>query len=903
METKNTSAPESATPRSAPLTPLMQQYHDLKAQYPHEILLFRLGDFFEMFEDDAKRASPLLELALTHRQQVPMCGVPAHAADAYIARLLKAGLRVAVAEQMEDPSTAKGIVKRAVVRVYTTGTLQEEALLPSKTSNFLAALIVEEAGAGLAAIESSTGEFVATELQGKEALIRLWDEVARLAPSEIVIVRSPDSEWLKKRIQSEGGAVAELAPLDFSLELANERLKQALGTQSLRGFGLEGKSLATRAAGAAYRYLESTRCGKAVTLRPLHVYSLDGYLQIDAHTLDHLDLIGESKPGRARTLLDILDQTLTPMGSRLMRRWVVAPLRSLEQIHDRQHRVEFFMEAKETRRHLRASLQGWPDVERILTRLSGGTLLPRDFAHLAAGLRRLPKMKATLVTAHQQVTLLGRETPASLTTFLTEFPEESALSDLLEHALNENPPVFLRDGGVIRAGFNAELDEVRSWIHEGKTRLLELEQREREQTGISSLKVGFNNVFGYYIEVTKTHLSKVPMHYVRKQTMANGERYITPELKEFESRVLGAEERALRLETALVQKLREDVLARREALLSLAQSVAELDAFVSLAEVAERRHYIRPTVNDSDRLVIREGRHPVLEDVLPPGTLVPNDTHVDGKDRAIIILTGPNMSGKSTYLRQTALIAVMAQMGSFVPAAEAEIGVLDQLFTRIGASDRLMEGESTFMVEMVETARILNHATPRSLVILDEVGRGTSTYDGIAIAGACLEYLHKAGPKVLFATHYFELTKLANEWKGVHNAHVTAKEWGDDVIFLHKVEPGPADRAYGIHVGRLAGLPSTVLARATVLLKELEAKASGAQLPNTAQPWLFQESGLLDAEEGKSESKNDPENDRLLAVVREFEALDVNRMTPLQALVTLQDFKDRFSSHPKEKNS
>jgi len=802
----------------------MQQYHTLKARHPGEILLFRLGDFFEMFEEDARKAAPILEVALTHRQQIPMCGVPAHALDPYVAKLLKAGLRVAIAEQMSDPASTKGLVKRDVVRVITPGTLQEDTLLPSRRCNFLSALAIEAHGIGLASIECSTGEFITTEFTGPEAGGQVWDEICRLNPSEIVVLKSDPEPGLFTRLRRQGFSLAEVTAIDFSTPMAEERLKSLYGTTSLRGFGLEAKPLALSAAGAAARYLEKTQCGKPVTLWPLRTYTLDDYLQMDANTLDHLDLIGEPKSGTAasRTLLDVLDQTQTPMGARLLRRWVGAPLRKVSAIHSRQEKIEFFVENKETRRRLRDALQGWPDSERILTRLTTGTLQPRDLSHLAQGLRRMPQLQTLLTDCLTQASTLGRTFSAELNVFLQSLPQEPSLAEQMENALVESPPPNMKEGGVIRAGFNAELDEVRSWITEGKTRLLELEKREREQTGIPTLKIGFNNIFGYYLEVTKTHLAKIPAHFIRKQTTANGERYITPELKEFESRILGAEEREIRLEIALVQTLRESVLQKSESLRAMGRAIAELDVFVSLADIADRRRYVKPLVDESDILSIREGRHPVLEEVLPAGTLVSNDVSLDSSDNKILLLTGPNMSGKSTYLRQTALIVVMAQMGSFVPAAQARIGVIDQLFTRIGASDRLMEGESTFMVEMVETARILNHATGKSLVILDEVGRGTSTYDGISIAWACVEYLHERGPKVLFATHYFELTRLPEELSGVKNAHVTAREWGDHVVFLHKVEPGPADRSYGIHVARLAGVPKEVLERASGLLQGFE---------------------------------------------------------------------------------
>ncbi len=830
------------TPNRAPadtLTPLMRQYQDLKARHAGEILLFRLGDFYEMFGEDARRASPVLDVVLTHRQGVPMCGVPAHSVDPYIAKLLKAGLRVAIADQLEDPASARGIVKRNVVRIMTAGTLQEETLLPSKRCNFLAALCADEKGTGLAAVECSTGEFIATEITGPSAETQVWDELARLGPSEVVLEASPRNDPWRERLKNSGIAVADLSASDFSSTLAEERLKNLFGTASLRGFGLEHKDRALSAAGAIARYLEKTQCGRPVPLRPLRTYDLNDFLQMDANTLDHLELLPQASgpSGRARSLLEVIDQTLTPMGGRLLRRWLVSPLRRVEAIRSRQERVEFFYRQKEIRHPLRNTLAGWPDFERILARVSSGSAGPRDYAALGQGLTRIPRINSVLKASSpaddgspsHSFEVKGRDSPLLGTTGALgddkppkEIPEERSLADHLTRAIVEAPPATLSEGGVIRPGYDPELDEVRSWIHEGKTRLLELETREREQTGIPSLKVGFNNIFGYYLEVTKVHLAKVPLHYTRKQTTAGGERYITPELKEFETRILGAEERALRLEGALLRQIREEILKNSAALRGIAQEVAELDVYAGLAEVAERRRYTKPAVDDSDVLMVREGRHPVLEEVLPSGKLVPNDVHLNGSDQAVVILTGPNMSGKSTYLRQTALITILAQMGSFVPAEEARIGVIDQLFTRIGASDRLAEGESTFMVEMVETARILNHATPKSLVILDEVGRGTSTYDGISIAWACLEYLRQRGPKVLFATHYFEITRLAQELPGVVNAHVTARDWGDHVVFLYKVEPGPADRSFGIHVAKLAGVPKPVLERAADILRQLE---------------------------------------------------------------------------------
>lgn len=893
-------APKSAAPAKA-ATPLMQQYLELKSKHPQDILLFRLGDFYELFDEDARRAAPILEVTLTQRQGQPMCGVPAHSIEPYIAKLLKAGQRVAIADQMEDPSTAKGIVKRSVVRVMTAGTLQEDTLLPSRRCNYLAALTETSAGVGLSAIECSTGEFIATEITGAAARTKAWDELMRLGPSEVVLPASTENMYWKDRLASQGIAVSELSVTDFSAALAEERLKSIFQTASVRGFGLEKKPLALSASGAVARYLENTQCGRPTALRSLRTYDIHEHLQMDANTIDHLDLLpkGANYSGKPTSLLEVIDNTLTPMGARLLRRWVIAPLREVHAILERQDKVEFFYESKEGRRTIRALLQGWPDLERILTRMTSGSAGPRDYAALGQGLRRLPKIKSQLQSLLEQTTKLGRELPAALSRFMADFPEENALSSLLDISIVEAPPATLKEGGVIKPGFDSELDEVRSWIHTGKNRLLELETQEREQTGIPSLKIGFNNVFGYYIEVTKTHLSKVPMHYIRKQTTAGGERYITPELKDFETRILGAEERALRLENVLLASLRDQILGKTSVLQGIALTIAELDVFIGLAEIADRHRYTKPVIDESDTLMIREGRHPVLEEVLPSGTLVPNDVMLNASDPAILILTGPNMSGKSTYLRQTALIAILAQMGSYVPAAEARVGIIDQLFTRIGASDRLSEGESTFMVEMVETARILNHATPRSLVILDEVGRGTSTYDGISIAWSCLEYLRKQGPKVLFATHYFEITQLAQQLPGVTNAHVSAREWGDQVVFLHKVENGPGDRSFGIHVAKLAGVPKPVLERAEALLQEFErSRDKSQQKAMSRQPLLFTEEGA---------PGNDPlENDRvspsanegitpLPAWIEEFHQLDLNQLTPLQALMKLQEWKEKKS--------
>lgn len=858
----------------------MQQYHELKQRHPRELLFFRLGDFYELFGDDARKAAPLLEVALTQRQDVPMCGVPAHALDPYLAKLLKAGERVAIADQLEEPAAGKGLVRRDVVRVITPGSVQEDSLLSAKQHNFLVALCPQDAGTGLAAIDYSTGEFLCTELSSREAA-RLWDELARLAPSEIVVPDEDGGQRLRADLSGKGYAVTDLQASDFSPQIAHERLKKTLNVASLRGFGVEDLTVALCAAGAATAYLERTQCGRGLSLKALRSYSVQDQLQMDASTVDHLDLLPVPAHGRPRrSLLEVLDRTCTPMGGRLLRRRLLSPLRRVDVIQDRLQQVTFFVEQPFARDGVRRRLEGWPDMERILVRLASGNASPRDLAHLGKALARWPALQTDLRAHGRNATRL-RDAACGVEPFLQDYPELDPLSRQLAAALVEAPPPHIKEGGAIRDGFHTELDELRGWIREGKQRLLELEQKERESTGIPSLKVAFNSVFGYYIEVTKTHLTKVPAHYHRKQTTANGERYITPELKEFENRILGAEERAIRLEATLLEQLRERVVQDTAPLRAMAERLAELDVTQSLAQVANDRRFRRPVVDDSTALVIRDGRHPILDDVLPAGTLVPNDLDLDGRARQILILTGPNMSGKSTYLRQTALIAILAQMGSYVPAEEARVGVLDHVFTRIGASDRLSEGESTFMVEMVETARILNHATPRSLVILDEVGRGTSTYDGMAIAAACLEYLH-GGAKVLFATHFFELTAMAERLPGLLNAHVSAREWNDTVVFLHKVEPGPADRAYGVHVARLAGIPAPVVERARVLLEEFERRQ--APPPPTSQPSLF-----------------DGPNDTLM---RDFHRTliktDLENMTPVEALVFLNTWQRKLVEGTRE---
>lgn len=804
------------------LTPLMQQYRGLKARYADGFLFFRLGDFYELFDEDAKTAAPLLEVVLTQRQGTPMCGVPVHAVEGYLAKLLKAGRRIAIAEQMEDPALAKGLVKREVVRVVTPGTVVEDNLLEAKRGNYLAAFHGQKDSSGTflgaAFLDCSTGDFCATEFHDDAELHGLKNELARFSPTEILFPAALESNPGFAKFRATLAVTRALPNPEFSRPQAESALERAIGAERLAFFRAEEHPLAAGAAVAVLRYVETARCGRPLELRTLRFYARSDRMVIDARAIQHLELVENAMTRTLEgSLLGVLDFTRTAAGGRLLRSWLLAPRIDKPAIEERLDRVELFVEDGLLRRAIRDTIASIADIERILARLSHGTAGPRDLIALAGSLRAVGGLHREL----QRADKLDPKRRSLLEGIARSLPERLSLSDTLAQALVDAPPTSLKEGGVIREGYDPELDELRALVRKGKAWLVQYETREKERTGITSLKVGYNAVFGYFIEVTRPNLTRVPPDYIRKQTLANAERFITPELKEYESKILGAEERIVRLESALFQTLCETIAKDSATLGQVAQAAAELDVWVCLAEAASRYGYARPQIEEGALLSIREGRHPVAERLLPAGQFVANDLSLDGLESQILILTGPNMSGKSTYLRQTALLVIMAQMGSFVPAAEARVGLVDRIFTRIGAADDVARGESTFMVEMTETANILRHATPRSLIILDEVGRGTSTDDGIAIAWACLEHLAR-GPKVLFATHYFELTALARQIPSVKNFHVEVKEWGEEVIFLHRILPGPTDRAYGIHVARLAGLPLEVIRRAQELVGRLE---------------------------------------------------------------------------------
>lgn len=813
------------------LTPMMRQYREAKAAIPPDaVLLFRLGDFYEEFFEDAERVSSVLELTLTKRQGVPMCGFPYHALENYLPRLVAAGVKVAIAEQMEDPKLAQGIVKRQVTRIITPGTIIDNALLNPTCNNYLTALVSGRDRSALASLDISTGEFRVTETASPE---KLRTELDRLNTRECVISHKLAAEFRANDSRPETRNKilwTELDSEEFEFERSETFLKEHFQVATLDGFGCRDLPLAVAAAGAVLRYATENLRQDATHINRLELYSLDHSLELDSISQRNLELVetmfGSGKNG---SLLGVLDHTVTPMGGRRLRGWVLRPLCDHDAIVARLDAVEQFTLDPLTLAELRETIGVVRDLERIVGRLNVGSAGPRDLQTLSASLSVLPGVK----------TLLGvfaAPLLEQLNSRLELFPELTARIDA---AIADETPALLADGGVIRPGYSPQLDELRAAATDGKSWLSQIQQREQERTGIKSLKVKFNSVFGYYIEVSKANLAAVPEDYIRKQTLVNAERFITPELKELESKILGSEEKARALEYQLFQELREYVLGFTAKIQNAADVLAEVDALSSLAECARLHHYCRPRIFEDDRLIIRGGRHPVLDALLGAENFVPNDCLLDGDRNRMMIITGPNMAGKSTYIRQTALLVIMAQMGSFIPAESAEIGLVDRIFTRVGAADDLARGQSTFMVEMVETANILNHVTPKSLVILDEIGRGTSTFDGLSIAWAVAEFLHddpQCRCRTQFATHYHELTELAQTRRGVNNYNVAVKEYGDQIIFLRQIVPGASDRSYGIHVAKLAGIPAPVIERANVILELLEKAADAprdaiAQLP------------------------------------------------------------------------
>jgi len=785
------------------LTPMMAQYQAMRKSLPADIILFyRLGDFYEMFFEDAKTAAPILNVALTKRGGTPMCGVPYHAAQGYIARLLKAGKRVAIAEQTSDPVPGK-LVEREIARILTAGSIDDLTLLDDARPNYLAAVCLHGKFRGLACVDHTTGEFTLAEFADAA---QLGDELARLRPSELLVPdhQSGDFQDVANPLFYDG--------YTFLPEHASQFLKDHYQVHALDGFGLGGLHAATGAAGAALHYLVHQLRRPCDHIRTPRVRENSSFVLIDSASQRNLDLV-ESRSGKDHTLVAVLDRTATPMGARLLRDWILHPLTDLSELTARQDIVAAFLDEPYLHTRIRESLKGIRDVERITSRLSQGSGNARDLQALAVSLTHIPALKEDLSSLFTD--------RRSLITSLHDF---SVLTNMLASALAEEPPATLKEGGLIRDGWSAELDELRAAARGGKDWIARLQEDERKRTGIDSLKIKFNNVFGYFIEITSSNLAKVPDDYLRKQTMANAERYITPALKEMENKVLGSQERSQKLEAELFLELRSTVCEHLRELQETAAATAEIDVLASLAETARTHRHCRPRLlADSTVFTIENGRHPVLEQTLTDSKFVPNDTELDPETSRVQILTGPNMAGKSTYIRQVALIAVMAQIGGYVPADSATLGLIDRVFCRVGASDDISRGQSTFMVEMSETALILNHATAKSLVILDEIGRGTATFDGLSIAWAVAEHLHdEIGCRALFATHYHELTDLASAKQAVANCNVAVREWNDEIIFLHKILPGAADKSYGIQVARLAGLPKPVVERAKAILSHLE---------------------------------------------------------------------------------
>ena len=850
------------------ITPLRQQYLEIKKEYPDAIVFFRLGDFYETFDDDARKTSEALDIVLTSRPvakgiRVPMAGIPFHAVDNYLGRLIEKGYHVAICEQVGDQPD-KGLFPREVIRVVTPGTVIEPNLLPSGRNNYLATYILQDGKAGLAFVDISTGELAATELSDGNVEVLLRAELERLSPAELLISDNADEK------ETPNFNLTRIPNWYFEPGRAQELVKCQFRVSNLEGLGLKPYPLAVRATGALLKFLLETQKKLLDIELSFSTYSLSDFMVLDAETRRNLELTETLRDGKSEgSLLGILDKTQTPMGKRLLRNWVNKPLLDIERINQRLDAVSYFYDRGVERKQIADLLNQLHDLERLVTRLVNGSARPNDLVTLREDLGILPNL----------ISLLESDQPA-LAPVLEGWRTYESELDLLERAISDEPPATLNSIGLIREGFSQELDQVVSSSKHAREWINSLESTERQRTGIKTLKVGFNKVFGYYIEISRGMADKAPEDYIRKQTLVNNERFITPDLKEYESLVLNAETQIHEIEVKVFHQVVTQLAKSSQALLETARSIARLDCLLSLAEVAALNKYVRPTLKAEKGISILEGRHPVVEQLTNRSRYIANDTVFEDGE-IIRLITGPNMSGKSTFLRQVVLIVLMAQIGSFVPADEAEIGVVDRVFTRIGAQDAIHQGQSTFMVEMLETANILNNATPRSLLILDEIGRGTSTYDGLSIAWAIIEYLHshpKLKPYTLFATHYHELTELAELFPGVRNYNVAVTEADGQVIFLHKIVPGAADRSYGIHVAQMAGLPAPVIARANEILKQLEA-SSGTTLP--------------ELNEEKEQLRLFPENNPLMEA---FKHLDLESLTPIQALNKLYEWKKAFFS-------
>jgi len=892
------------------LTPAMRQYYEAKKAYPDTLIFFRVGDFYESFGEDAKIIAKELEITLTARgkdrsgKRMPLAGIPYHSIDTYLPRLINKGYKVAICEQLEDPKQAKGVVKRGVVRVVTPGTAIDSSMFSDASNNYLMAVAGREIGKssrnakkeielGVSFLDISTGEFLTTQFQDSENFEKLLSELARMRPSECILPPSLyGNSDLTDRLKAQT-IVQEFAPQVSEIEEAAERLKAHFKVATLEGMGCEKLDFAIYSAWAALEYAQTTQMRELSHINTLRTYSNSEFMILDSVTLRNLEIVKNVRDeGDANSLYRILDCTKTPMGSRTLKKWLLKPLLSVEKINLRLDAVEELVENPLLRYDLRSWLSEVRDIERLVGRIVYGNSNARDLISLKKSLDVLPLIRDSLMETAKSDLL------KEIAVGLASFSELEDLTETIDRAIVDDPPVSVREGGMIKPGYSAELDELRDIASSSKQWIANFQQKERERSGIKSLKVGYNKVFGYYIEVTNANSSQVPEDYIRKQTMANAERFFTPELKEKESLILTANEKAIALEYEIFTEIVHMLSAHSRELQEVAERTGLLDVLAAFAETAENNNYVRPQLTDDCRILIRDGRHPVVEKTVSSG-FVPNDTEMDCKENQFLLITGPNMAGKSTYMRQTALIAIMAQAGSFVPASYASIGIIDQVFTRIGAFDDLASGQSTFMVEMVELANILNNASPRSLVLLDEIGRGTSTYDGYSIAKAVVEFLHnrgKVGMRALFATHYHQLTSLEKKLKRVKNYHIAVKEEGHELVFLRKIVPGATDKSYGIHVARLAGVPEKVIERANEILKELEREnvleeaedgENGKKRKSRSSARYTQ---MLLFDPGSS-SGNQLEANRPSPVEAALKKLNVEEITPIEALNKLYELK------------
>lgn len=863
-------------------TPLMTQYAKIKAQYPDTILLFRVGDFFETFEEDAKIASKVLGITLTRRangaaDDVPLAGFPFHALDTYLPKLVRAGYRVAVCEQMENPKLAKGIVKREVIEVITPGVAFSEKLLDHKKNNYLLSIYIYDEIAGISFCDISTGEFYVYEIKSDQ----IEQQIELISPTEILIQKK-NKDFINSLVQkiNPNIRITKIDEWVFNYEYAQELLLMQFKTVNLKGFGIDKLTAGIVSSGVILNYLQETQKANLTHLNKISLYNPSDYMILDHSTKRNLEIIFSMQDsGREGSLISILDKTETSMGGRLLKKWISSPLKKLEPILARQEAVEELLNNREIRKKIIEELKEIGDLERLISKICTGRANPREIINLKTSLKRIPNIKNLLSSIKGNTLINLREKLTSL----------NQIIDKIEIAITDNPPLNIADGGVIKNNYSPELDELRDISINGKDWIANLQKSEREKTGISSLRVSYNKVFGYYIEVSNANKDKVPSYYMRKQTLVNSERFITPELKEYEEKILNAEEKIYELESQLFNELRLFIANEAEAIQNNARLIAMLDCFISFAECAEQYNYTRPLITNSTKIKIIDGRHPVVERVLPPGEKFnPNSCELDNEDTQIIILTGPNMAGKSVYLRQVGLIVLLAQIGSFVPAKSAEIGLVDRIFTRVGASDNISAGESTFLVEMQEAANILNNATANSLILLDEIGRGTSTFDGISIAWAVTEYLHEnpeVAAKTLFATHYHELNEMAEIFPRIKNYKVEVREYDDKVIFLHKVNPGRADHSYGIQVAQMAGLPQFVTNRAKEILNNLESKEL---TPYEIKKEKLAKIQRIDNQISLFEFKDDK-------LREELKGLEVDNLTPIEALNKLNELKKKIT--------